>query len=112
MGSDKYYKFKHRIDFYLEENGITDLSDYRLGKPAATRSETSSSGAATSELPIVLYNSVINIMSGESLFRYLFDDYDSIISKISDEINSHFPSLNTPPEAPSSLVVTPDTVIS
>ena len=35
MGSDKYYKFKHRIDFYLEEAGITDLSEYRLGKPAA-----------------------------------------------------------------------------
>src|SRR3981189_3591567 len=33
---DKYYKWKHRIDFYLEENGITDFSDYRLGKPATT----------------------------------------------------------------------------
>src|SRR5271156_5858715 len=30
---DKYYKIKHRIDFYLEENGITDLSDYRLYRP-------------------------------------------------------------------------------
>src|SRR5271156_799483 len=30
---DKYYKNKHRTDFYLEENGITDLSDYRLCRP-------------------------------------------------------------------------------
>ena len=44
----------------------------------------------SAEPPVLLYNSVINIMSGESLFRYLFDDYDSIISKISDEINSQF----------------------
>src|SRR5271156_1776299 len=33
MTHEKYYKYKHRIDFYLEENGITDLSDYRLGNP-------------------------------------------------------------------------------
>src|SRR5271156_4099963 len=31
--NDKYYKVKHRIDFYLEENGITDLSKYSLGSP-------------------------------------------------------------------------------
>src|SRR3981189_133368 len=36
MGHDKYYKIKHRIDFYLEEAGITDLSEYRLGRPAST----------------------------------------------------------------------------
>src|SRR5271156_5974240 len=34
MTHEKYYKYKHRIDFYLDENGITDLSDYRLGKTA------------------------------------------------------------------------------
>src|SRR5271156_303148 len=33
MAHDKYYKIKHKIDFYLEENGITDLSDYRLCRP-------------------------------------------------------------------------------
>src|SRR5271156_1367737 len=37
---DKYYKIKHRIDFYLEEKGITDLSDYHLGKPAISETQT------------------------------------------------------------------------
>src|SRR3977135_1382699 len=36
MGGDKYYKWKHRIDFYLNENGVTDLSNYRLGRPASS----------------------------------------------------------------------------
>jgi hypothetical protein len=34
MVHEKYYKIKHRIDFYLEDKGVTDLSDYNLGKPA------------------------------------------------------------------------------
>ena len=34
-------------------------------------------------------------MSGESLLRYLFDNYESILSNIKNEINSNSPTLNT-----------------
>src|SRR5271156_2794908 len=30
---DKYYKIKHLVDFYLEENEIIDLLNYRLCRP-------------------------------------------------------------------------------
>ena len=33
MTHEKYYKCMHRIDFHLEEIGITDLSKYSLGSP-------------------------------------------------------------------------------
>ena len=33
MTHEKYNSFKHRIDFYLEENGETDNSKYSLGHP-------------------------------------------------------------------------------
>lgn len=32
MGSDKYYKIKNRIDFYLNEKGVTDFSNYILDR--------------------------------------------------------------------------------
>ena len=48
--NDNYYKTKHRIDFYLSENGITDLSDYRLGHPATTSIIESLDRAATDKI--------------------------------------------------------------
>ena len=60
------------------------------------------SSAGEEETSIVLYNAVIKIMSGESLLRYLFDNYESILSNIKNEINSNFPTLNTQ-EAPATM---------
>ena len=56
--------------------------------------------SGVTENPVVLYNAVINIMSGESLLRYLFgsDEYNTIICKISDAIDNNFHFGVTPNE--------------
>src|SRR5258708_29513377 len=40
MSRKNYDTYKHRIDFYLEENGILDNSQYRLGMPAVISDPT------------------------------------------------------------------------
>ena len=105
---------KSRPEVFNELLRIGELWQNRYQAPTPHFQLIYGTLSGVTENPVVLYNEVINIMSGESLLRFLFDgNYEPIISKISTEINSQFPTLlSGTPEGPEGREARPEAPVT
>ena len=87
---DKYYKFKHRIDFYLGENGVTDLSDYRLGHPAATGKVINIEHWNYSTVPKPTYKVLKELVKKPNFYNHMYEN--RLLPKLDFIIKVMFPA--------------------